>query len=195
MQEKQNPAARLRGAEVHLSARDDAAEPGSTRATCGLREGAGVIVTARIDNQNLARAAADAGETAGKGGGLVRYRDDNRNLWRVVCRHFVLNLSNGPARRLRRGIRPRSGVGLTTERSGHVGPGRRSEFESRRRDRGPRLITVERDDMIAVGLDHFGPLDLEVGVHPDVESFEEAFERRIARGELQFVAGTLPARS
>ena len=92
MQKKQNPAARLRSAEVHL--------PGPVAlgswhhvAASGTCELSALIVAGGIDNQNFARAAADARKAVGKSGGLVRHRNDNRNLWRVVGRHLALNLA------------------------------------------------------------------------------------------------------
>ena len=57
MQKKQNPAARLRGAEVHLS-RAVALRSWHHTTTSGMRERSGVIVAGGIDNQNFARAAS-----------------------------------------------------------------------------------------------------------------------------------------
>ena len=48
--------------------------------------------------------------------------------------------------------------------------------------------------MIAVRLDHFGPPHLQIRVHLNGEGFEEALERRIARGELDSVAAPFLAR-
>ena len=53
MQKKQNPAARLRGAEVHLS-RAMALRSWHHTTTSGLRKRTGVIIAGGIDNQNLA---------------------------------------------------------------------------------------------------------------------------------------------
>ena len=95
MQKKQNPAARLCGAEVHLS-RAMALRSWHHVAASGACERSAFIVTGGIDNQNLAGLLSDPRKTAGKGGGLVCHRNDNRNLWPVARRHLALNL--GPQR-------------------------------------------------------------------------------------------------
>ena len=62
MQKKQNPAARLRGAEVHLS-RAMALLSWHHTTTSGLRKRTGVIITGGIDNQNFAGLLSDLRET------------------------------------------------------------------------------------------------------------------------------------
>ena len=42
--------------------------------------------------------------------------------------------------------------------------------------------------MIAVRLDHFGSLHLQIGAHLDIKRLEETFERRVARHELKLIA-------
>jgi hypothetical protein len=96
MQKKQNPAARLRGAEVHLS-RAMALRSWHHTTTSGLRKRTGVIITGGIDNQNLAGLLSDPRKTAGKSGGLVCHRNDNRNLSRVARRHLAPNLARSAA--------------------------------------------------------------------------------------------------
>ena len=96
MQKKQNPAARLGGAEVHLS-RAVALRSWHHTTTSGLRKRTGVIITGGIDNQNFAGLLSDPRKTAGKSGGLVCHRNDNRNLRRVARRHLALNLGCGAA--------------------------------------------------------------------------------------------------
>ena len=77
---------------------------------------------------------------------------------------------------------------LTTERSCDVRARRRSKLKGLRRNRRARFVAINGHDVIAVGLEHFRPLDLEIVVHLNREGFEQAFERRIARDKLKDVA-------
>src|SRR5262249_32769664 len=73
------------------------------------------------------------------------------------------------------------------ERRRDVGPRRRGKFKCVRRNGSARFVPIQGEDPISIWLVHLRAPNLKIAIQVDSEAFQESFERRISRKQLQLI--------